>query len=40
MGGDFNQGPDFRVKPTKKSFLLLFVIIDILLLSYHLDEAF
>jgi len=29
VGGDFNQGPDFRVKPTKKSFLLLLVIIDI-----------
>ena len=30
VGGDFNQGPYFRVKPTKKSFLLLLVIIDIL----------
>ena len=30
VGGDFNQGPDFRVKPTKKSFLLLLVIINIL----------
>ena len=30
VGGDFNQGPDFRVKPTKKSFLLFLVIIDIL----------